>query len=217
MVFISMAGYSYIGVFLFSPIFMLIIAFTSIILSIIALILARRAVKKTTFKPIHPREILKKKAEKPAEKPIKEALARPTELAVPAEGFAKRGEFEIEPAAEGEEPEFSSLEEFAQMVGMNSILLFNIMGMPIEAYNIEEEDRISASTADFVSTIRRLGSDFDYLTIEDERRMMLLSIGKVGEMEVFALAIGNPESALGAEEVRDLLRMYVSSVMRRTK
>ena len=223
-----MAAYDPILAFLFSPVFMLILALSAIILSIAALLIARHAVKKTTFTPItsvkppklKPKKEKKEEAkrEEKAEEQVKKEEAVFPEVAAPgAEGASpsRESEFSIQPSEEG--GEFSSLEEFAQMIGMRSILLFNIMGMPIESYNVEDESRIAASTADFISTIRGLGSDFGYLTIEDDQRTILVSVGKVGDMEVFALAIGEPESALGAEEVRDLLRMYISGLMRRTK
>jgi len=208
--------------FLLSPFFMLILAFTSIILSIIALILAKRAVKRSTFTPIAPSKVSKEKLvgkeRRPevVKKPLEEAaVEKRPEVEVRAVGVAKKETFEIKPSEEVEELGFESLEELATMTGMRSILLFNLMGMSIESYNVKDEDRISASAADFISMLRGLNSSFDSLVIEDDQKVMLLSIGNVGEMEVFALAIGEPESALEVDDVRDLLRVYLSGIMRR--
>jgi len=208
--------------FLLSPLFMLILAFTSITLSIIALILAKRAVRKTTFTPITPPKVSKEKLVEKERKPEapkkaagKPAVEKPPEAGVRAVGVAKGETFEIKPSEAEEGLGFESLEELATMTGMRSILLFNLMGMAIESYNVKDDDRVSASAADFISMLREFNSSFDSLVIEDDQRVMLLSIGNVGEMEIFALAIEEPESALEVDDVRDLLRAYISGIMRR--
>jgi len=127
----------------------------------------------------------------------------------------QRGRGPRDKAVRGRGSGFESLGELASMIGLRSILLFSLMGMSIESYNMKNEDRVSASAADFISTLKELNAGFDSLVIEGDQRVMLLLIGKVGEMEVYELTVGEPGAALEAEDIRGLLRVYLSASMRR--
>ncbi|MEM3793494.1 MAG: hypothetical protein QXO04_01340 [Nitrososphaerota archaeon] len=123
---------------------------------------------------------------------------------------------EIKPAEVGEEFGFASLEEIASMLGIKSLIIFNQSGIPIDSYNVGEDDRVAASVADFVSLVRRLNPRFSHMVSEDDQRVMLFVVGRIGESEIYALTVGGgPE--FGVEEVRDLLRAYLSESLGRFK
>ncbi|RLG03209.1 MAG: hypothetical protein DRN61_05195, partial [Thaumarchaeota archaeon] len=122
---------------------------------------------------------------------------------------------EIKPVEPEEGIGFASLEDLASMIGFKSILLFNQSGIPIESYNVSDEDRVAASVADFVSLMRKLNPNFSSMISENGQRVMLFAVGKVGEVEVFALTVGGAEIELEVEEVRDFLRAYLSESLGR--
>jgi hypothetical protein len=123
---------------------------------------------------------------------------------------------EIKPAEAGEEFGFASLEEVASMLGIKSVILLNQSGIPIDSYNVGEDDRVAASVADFISLVRRLNPGFSYMVSEGDQRAMLFLVGRIGESEVYALTVGGG-SEFGVEEVRDLLRAYLSESLGRFK
>jgi len=184
----------------------LILVIISIVLSLISLVLVRSSIKKATPPPsrrveeavapappktVKPRTAPKKEVEKVVKPPPRE-----------------RGE-KAKSTLIGEELGITSLEDLASMVGIKSILLFNEAGIPIESYNVSDEEKVAASAADFISLVRKLNPGFTSMTSENGSRVMLFSVEKVGEIEVFALAVSEAEAELGAEEIRDFLRAYL--------
>ena len=220
---ISMDAFAPVFAALFTnSFFSLILSLIALILSIIALIYSRKAVKKTVPQVQAPKPPEKKEVEvKALEKPAKEAAPekappRVELLQAPARPppAEVKGIPEIKPKKEETALRFDSLEDLAAIIGMDSLLLFNMMGMSIESYNVSEENRVAASLADFVATIRKFDSSFNAVSIENDLKTMIFAVGRVGEMEVFALSVGKTELEL--EEVRELLKTYLSDLMGRT-
>lgn len=182
----------------------------SIALSILSLILVRSAMGK---KPAPPQKTVapsETRALKPPTVPkVEKKAAKPSPRGQRAETV------EIKPVGPEEGIGFASLEDLASMIGVKSILLFNQSGIPIESYNVSEEDRVAASVADFVSLMRKLNPNFSSMISENGQRVMLFAVGKIGEVEVFALAVGGAEIELEAEEIRDFLRAYLSESLGR--
>jgi len=109
-----------------------------------------------------------------------------------------------------------SLEEISSTLAVNSIFLFNLAGMPIEAYNIKEEDKLAAILADILASLRKNGFPTETISIKDSVQGYILSVTQVGEMEVYALVLGGAETALDIEEARQLLKDYVTSMIKRS-
>jgi len=204
---------------LVNPLLPLTISLIALILSIVALIYARKAAAKIpTPAPVRaparaPEVIPQKLVEKAPKAPEKAVKEEPKVELLPPPPPKPKKEVEapeIKPK-KGGVLGLESLEELASMMGMDSILIFNTLGMPIESHNVSEEDRVAAALADFISVIRKFDSSFKGLSIENERRTMILMLGKVGEMELSALTVGKSE--LEIEEVRDLLKTYISDMM----
>lgn len=128
-----------------------------------------------------------------------------------------RSAVEAKPAISKELSGSSSLGELASKIGVKHLLFFNQFGVPIESYNFNEERRFSALLAEFVSTMRRLNPDFNSTFSEDGYKLILLSVDKVGEIEVFALAVCDSEMKLKAEEVRDFFRTYLLESLGRSR
>jgi len=108
-----------------------------------------------------------------------------------------------------------SLEEISSTLAVNSIFLFNLAGMSIEAYNIKEEDKLAAILADILASLRKNGFPTEIIALRDSIQGYILSVTQVGEMEVFALILGGPEVAIDVEEARQLLKDYVTSMIKR--
>ena len=108
-----------------------------------------------------------------------------------------------------------SLEEISSTLAVDSIFLFNLAGMPIEAYNIKEEDKLAAVLADILASLRKNGFPTETISIKDGVQGYILSVTQVGEMEVYALVIGGAEMAVDIEEARQLLKDYVTSIIKR--
>lgn len=104
---------------------------------------------------------------------------------------------------------FTPLGELASMVGLKYLILFNQSGIPIESYNIDEEYRVSASLADFLAVVRKYNPEFSWMISGEAKKVMLLSVGKIGDTEIFAFAVGDSNVALKVEEIRDLLKVYL--------
>ena len=109
-----------------------------------------------------------------------------------------------------------SLEEISSTLAVNSIFLFNLAGMPIEAYNIKEEDKLAAILADILASLRKNGFPTETISIKDSVQGYILSVTQVGEMEVYALVLGGAETVLDVEEARQLLKDYVTSMIKRS-
>jgi hypothetical protein len=227
-----MDGLPFINELSFLILLIIVLAFVSIALSVISLLLVRSAARKIASPP---QPAAPSVAARPAPPPTpsrpavsKPVTPRPAAAAKPA-GVAARAEakpapppprplesLEIRPAEAGEEFGFASLEEVASMLGLKSVILLNQSGIPIDSYNVGEDDRVAASVADFISLVRRLNPRFSYMVSEDAERIMLFLVGRIGESEVYALTVGGG-SEFGVEEVRDLLRAYLSESLGRFK
>lgn len=107
-----------------------------------------------------------------------------------------------------------SLEEVSSTLNVNSIFLFNLAGMSIESFNVKEEDKLAASLADLVATLRRNGFPTDVISIRDGIQGFILAVTKVGEMEVYALLITGVEVSVDVDEAREMLRDYVHSLIK---
>lgn len=109
-----------------------------------------------------------------------------------------------------------SLEEISTALAVNSVFLFNLAGMSIEAYNVKEEDKLAAILADIVATLRKSGFPTEIINIKDSVQGYILSVTQVGEMEVFALLLGGPDTVIDVEEARQLLKDYVTSIIKKS-
>ena len=221
-----MDGLPFINELSFLILLIIVLAVVSIALSVISLLLVRSAARKIVSPP-QPAAPSVAAPPAPPPTPSKPAVSKPV-TPRPA-GVAARAEakpapppprplesLEIRPAEAGEEFGFASLEEVASMLGLKSVILLNQSGIPIDSYNVGEDDRVAASVADFISLVRRLNPGFSYMVSEDAERIMLFLVGRVGESEVYALTVGGG-SEFGVEEVRDLLRAYLSESLGRFK
>jgi len=201
---------------------LIVLAIASVGLSVIALILVRRSIGRgreqkpapaATVKPTQPTI-----SPTPPTTPTRGEAAKPeADSRVEARPPMRRAgeELEIKPVEPGEGVGFASLDDLAVMIGAKSILLFNQTGIPIESYNVEDKDKIAASAADFLSLMKKFDPEFSFMISEASQRIMLFMVGKIGEIEVYALTVGGAGSELGAEEVRDLLRAYLSESLGR--
>jgi len=183
----------------------LILVIISIVLSLISLVLVRSSIRKATPPPS--RRVEEAVAPAPP-KTVKPRVAPRKEVEKVVKPPREREE-KTKPTLIGEELGITSLEDLASMVGIKSILLFNEAGIPIESYNVSDEEKVAASAADFISLVRKLNPGFTSMTSEDGSRVMLFSVERVGEIEVFALAVSEAGAELGAEEIRDFLRAYL--------
>ncbi|MEM0090610.1 MAG: hypothetical protein QXF84_04605, partial [Nitrososphaerota archaeon] len=75
----------------------------------------------------------------------------------------------------------------------------------------------SALLAEFIPVMRRLNPDFNLTFFDDRQKIILLSVGKVGEIETFALAVSDSGTMAKVEEIRDLLRTYLLESLGRCK
>ncbi len=194
----------------------IILAVISIALSVVSLLLVRSAAQRITSppRPVAP-SVKAPPVPHPAPRQVTPKPGVAKVEAKPPPRPAAEG-LEIKPVEAGEEFGFASLEELASMLGIRSVILFNQSGIPIDSYNVGEDDRVAASVADFISLVRRFNPGFNYMVSEDDRRLMLFVVGRVGESEIYALAVGGG-SEFGVEEVRDLLRAYLSESLGRFK
>lgn len=108
-----------------------------------------------------------------------------------------------------------SLEEISSALAVNSILLFNLAGMSIEAYNIKDEEKLSAILADIIASFRKNGFPSETISIKDSVQGYILSITKVGEMEVYALVLGEADATIDVEEARQLLKDFITSMVKK--
>jgi hypothetical protein len=219
-----MDGLPLIGEPSFFILLIIILAAVSIVLSVASLLLVRSAARKmaSSPQPVTPSVAALPALPLPSPKPVMPkpgAAAKATAKAEvkPAPPPPRPLEsLEIKPAEAGEEFGFTSLEEVASMLGIRSVILLNQSGMPVDSYNVGEGDRVAASVADFIYLIRRLNPGFSYMVSEGDQRVMLFLVGRIGESEIYALTVGcGPE--FGIEEVRDLLRVYLSESLGRFK
>jgi len=104
-----------------------------------------------------------------------------------------------------------TLEEVSLALSAQSILLFNLAGMPIEAYNVRDEDKIAAILADVLANIRRVGLPTDTVISMDGVKGNIFLVTEVGGMEVYAYVVGD----INIQEAQTLLKSYISSMTRR--
>ena len=195
-----------------SPFVTLLILVVVLIISITALITSLLTVRK--FSELVSREI--KAVEMAPEKKVEEVVKE-------GKGVAEEGKkvVEAETKEASEEAEvikisggFESLGDLATLTGMDSIFLFNLSGLPVDSYNMKEGERVAASLADFILTLRRLGFPADTIILKNGLKALLLIVKKVGDMEVCALMVGKPEVEVDVDEVRELLQAYVSDLIK---
>lgn len=108
-----------------------------------------------------------------------------------------------------------SLEEISSALTVNSIFLFNLTGMSIESYNVKEEEKLAAALADIVATLKKSGFPTESISIRDGVQGLILFVSQIGEMEVYALLLGGPDVSVDVGEARELLKNYVSSMIKR--
>jgi hypothetical protein len=101
-----------------------------------------------------------------------------------------------------------TLEEVSLALSAQSILLFNLAGMPIEAYNVRDEDKIAAILADVLANIRRVGLPTDTVISMDGVKGNIFLVTEVGGMEVYAYVVGD----INIQEAQTLLKSYISSM-----
>jgi hypothetical protein len=104
-----------------------------------------------------------------------------------------------------------TLEEVSLALSAQSILLFNLAGMPIEAYNVRDENKIAAILADVLANIRRVGLPTDTVISMDGVKGNIFLVTEVGGMEVYAYVVGD----INIQEAQTLLKSYISSMTRR--
>ncbi|MEM2188761.1 MAG: roadblock/LC7 domain-containing protein [Nitrososphaerota archaeon] len=219
---LEMNGIPFIGELSFLILLIIILAIISIVLSVISLLFVRSAARRMAGPPQPPAPSVRALPAPPQAPSPKPAMPKPAPAKAAARAEVKPPPprpletLEIKPAEVGEEFGFASLEEVASMLGVKSVILLNQSGIPIDSYNVGEDDRVAASVADFISLVRRLNPGFNYMISEDEQRVMLFVVGRIGESEIYALTVGGgPE--FGVEEVRDMLRAYLSESLGRFK
>jgi len=123
-----------------------------------------------------------------------------------------------EPAkpAKGAEPEIrvvggvESLAEAAAILLADSILLFDLTGLPIDSYNVDDERRLAANIVDALTSLRRGNLPAEEAVIrEGELEGHIFPVARVGGMEVHALVTGR---GINIEDARKLLRSYVEAI-----
>ena len=178
-----------------SPLILLLIVIVAIVLAIVSLastlLVVRKLSEITAGKPVE-------RPKRPAEKP--KTVEKPEEEA----------EGEVIRIAGG----FESLEEFALLMGVDSAFLFSLSGMAIDSYNMKEEENVAASLAEFVLTLRKLGFPTETVTLKNGMQTLILSVQKVGDMEIYALMLGKSDLKIDIEEARQLLQTYVSDLVK---
>jgi hypothetical protein len=122
-----------------------------------------------------------------------------------------------EPApAKGAEPEIrvvggvESLAEAAAILLADSILLFDLTGLPIDSYNVDDERRLAANIVDALTSLRRSNLPAEEAVIrEGELEGHIFPVARVGGMEVHALVTGR---GINVEDAKRLLRGYVEAI-----
>jgi hypothetical protein len=177
---------------------LVIVATILCILSLIlTLYLIRRHLQLVTSIAPHPQ----------AQASAKQELVPPPRPAKPVELALKKPAYPEVRVAGGVE----TLEEVSLALSAQSILLFNLAGMPIEAYNVRDEDKIAAILADVLANIRRVGLPTDTVISMDGVKGNIFLVAEVGGMEVYAYVVGD----INIQEAQTLLKSYISSMTRR--
>jgi hypothetical protein len=118
--------------------------------------------------------------------------------------------------AKGAEPEIrvvggvESLAEAAAILLADSILLFDLTGLPIDSYNVDDERRLAANIVDALTSLRRSNLPAEEAVIrEGELEGHIFPVARVGGMEVHALVTGR---GINMEDAKRLLRGYVEAI-----
>jgi len=189
-----------------NPFVMFLILVVVLIISITALITSLLSVRK--FSELVSQEV--KAVERAPERGVEETVEKVGKEAAKVESKEAPKEPEVIKISGG----FESLGDLATLTGMDSIFLFNLSGLPVDSYNMKEGERVAASLADFILTLRRLGFPADIIILKNGLKALLLTVKKVGDMEVCALMVGKPEIDVDVDEVRELLQAYVSDLIK---
>jgi len=189
-----------------NPFVMFLILVVVLIISITALITSLLTVRR--FSELVSQEV--KAVERAPEKEVEEAVEKVSKEAVEVESKEAPKETEVIKISGG----FESLGDLATLTGMDSIFLFNLSGLPVDSYNMKEGERVAASLADFILTLRRLGFPADTIILKNGLKALLLTVKKVGDMEICALMVGKPEIDVNIDEIKELLQAYVSDLVK---
>ena len=189
-----------------NPFVMFLILVVVLIISITALITSLLTVRR--FSELVSQEV--KAVERAPEEEVEEAVEKVSKEAVEVESKEAPKETEVIKISGG----FESLGDLATLTGMDSIFLFNLSGLPVDSYNMKEGERVAASLADFILTLRRLGFPADTIILKNGLKALLLTVKKVGDMEICALMVGKPEIDVNIDEIKELLQAYVSDLVK---
>ena len=189
-----------------NPFVMFLILVVVLIISITALITSLLTVRR--FSELVSQEV--KAVERAPEREVEEAVEKMSKEAVEVESKEAPKETEVIKISGG----FESLGDLATLTGMDSIFLFNLSGLPVDSYNMKEGERVAASLADFILTLRRLGFPADTIILKNGLKALLLTVKKVGDMEICALMVGKPEINVDVDEIKELLQAYVSDLVK---
>ena len=189
-----------------NPFVMFLILVVVLIISITALITSLLTVRR--FSELVSQEV--KAVERAPEEEVEEAVEKVSKEAVEVESKEAPKETEVIKISGG----FESLGDLATLTGMDSIFLFNLSGLPVDSYNMKEGERVAASLADFILTLRRLGFPADTIILKNGLKALLLTVKKVGDMEICALMVGKPEIDVDIDEIKELLQAYVSDLVK---
>ena len=189
-----------------NPFVMFLILVVVLIISITALITSLLTVRR--FSELVSQEV--KAVERAPEREVEEAVEKVSKEAVEVESKEAPKETEVIKISGG----FESLGDLATLTGMDSIFLFNLSGLPVDSYNMKEGERVAASLADFILTLRRLGFPADTIILKNGLKALLLTVKKVGDMEICALMVGKPEINVDIDEIKELLQAYVSDLVK---
>ena len=185
-----------------NPFVMFLILVVVLIISITALITSLLTVRR--FSELVSQEV------KAVERAPEEKVEKVSKEAVEVESKEAPKETEVIKISGG----FESLGDLATLTGMDSIFLFNLSGLPVDSYNMKEGERVAASLADFILTLRRLGFPADTIILKNGLKALLLTVKKVGDMEICALMVGKPEIDVNIDEIKELLQAYVSDLVK---
>ena len=189
-----------------NPFVIFLILVVVLVISITALITSLLTIRR--FSELVSQEV--KAVERAPEKEVEQVVEKVSKEAAEVESKEAPKEAEVIKISGG----FESLGDLATLTGMDSIFLFNLSGLPVDSYNMKEGERVAASLADFILTLRRLGFPADTIILKNGLKALLLTVKKVGDMEVCALMVGKPEVEVNVDEIRELLQAYVSDLIK---
>jgi len=122
---------------------------------------------------------------------------------------------EVQPTAVSQ-PAVEPLQSLAKTLNLQSILFFNLAGLPIDHYNVKDENTVAASLAEFLHMLRRFGFPTDVINLRNGgNQAYIMMVDKLGDVEVYALTVGRAEGAAHEEEVKTLLRQALSMIIGR--